>query len=81
MDHPVATKRVVAESIRKTNFGANQHPAVELNKISLICPAYNVVVEKDRLGSAAAEGECAAKISGVCTARKSKYRLLETGLG
>ena len=81
MDHPVATKRIVAESIRKANFGANEHTAVELNKVPLIRPANNVVVEKHRLRSAAAEGERTAEISGVCTARKSKYRLLETGLG
>ena len=80
MDHPVATKRVIAESISKANFGTNEHAAVKLNKIPLIRPAYNVVVEKDRLRSAAAEGECAAEISGVCTACKSKHRLLQTRL-
>ena len=81
MDHPVATKRIVAESIRKANFGADKHPAVELNKVPLIRPANNVVVEKGRFRSAAAKGEGTAEISGICAARKSKYRLLQAGLG
>jgi hypothetical protein len=81
MDHPVTTKSIIAESIREANFGANEHAAVELDKVPLIRPAYYVVIEKDRFRSAAAEGERAAEIPGICAACKSKYRLLEAGLG
>ena len=81
MDHPVTTNGIVAESIRETNFDANEHPAVKLNKVPLIRPPYYVVIVKDRFRSAAAEGERAAEISGICAARKSKYRLLQAGLG
>ena len=81
MDHRVATKRIIAESIREANFAANEHAAVELDKVALIRPAYYVVIEKDRFRSAAAEGERAAEIPGICAACKSKYRLLQAGLG
>ena len=71
----------MAEAIRKADFAANEHAAVELNKVPLIRPANNVVVEKHRFRGAAAKGECTAEISGICAARKTKYRLLQAGLG
>jgi hypothetical protein len=79
MDHTVTTKRIIAESIREANFGANEHAAVELDKVPLIRPAYYVVIEKDRFRSAAAEGKRAAEIPGICAACKSNTDCLRRG--
>ena len=66
----------MTEPVGKSNFSANEDPAVELEKVPLIGGTQNIVVVKFLLGCTSAEYERTPEISGVRTPPENEYRLL-----